>query len=277
MPPMLRALRHGDGGLAMFNGGYEEDRTLVDTVLADTGVRGKALSNALHSGFQRLVAGKTVIIVDTGKSPKAGGVNAHAGCLSFEMSVGKNRLIVNCGAPSSEGEQWFAAMQATAAHSTLCADDKDSARFRQDGLLGAGSMNVECSRREADGCIWLDTSHDGYSKNIGILHRRKFYLDSSGEDFRGEDLIEGSGGNSFAVRFHLHPGVHASQVQGRSTVLLKLADGLGWQFQASGGAIALEESIYLNGKDGLRRCEQIVVSGPLHGDGAQIKWRLHKI
>ncbi|MBT4934862.1 MAG: hypothetical protein HOL66_09770 [Rhodospirillaceae bacterium] len=275
--PMLRALRHGDGGLALFNGGFEEDRTLIDTVLAGTGVRGKALTSAPHSGFQRLASGRTVIIADTGKPQLSDARCAHAGTLSFEMSIGKNRLVVNCGAASTEGERWFAAMRTTAAHSTLSTDDMDSIQFKDDGSPMGGPNNVECTRREADGAVWLDTSHDGYIKNVGVLHRRKFYLDASGEDFRGEDLIEGSGGKSFCVRFHLHPGVHASQVQGRAAVLLKLGGGAGWQFQASGGNIALEESIYLSGHGEPRRCEQIVITGPLHGDGAQIKWRFHKI
>lgn len=276
MTPMLRALRHGDGGLALFNGGFEEDRTRVDTVLADTGVRGKALTSAPHSGFQRLAAGKAVIIADTGKPPRSN-ARAHAGLLSFEMSIGKDRLVVNCGSARSEGEKWLAAMRATAAHSTLSADERDSVDFDDDGYVAHGPSSVECTRREADGSVWLETSHDGYSKSVGILHRRKLFLDASGEDFRGEDLIEGSGGKSFIVRFHLHPGVHASQVQGRSAVLLKLGSGAGWQFQASGGNIRLEGSIYLSGHGEPRRCEQIVIAGPLHGDGAQIKWRFHKI
>jgi uncharacterized heparinase superfamily protein len=59
-------------------------------------------------------------------------------------------------------------------------------------------------------------------------------------------------------------------------VLLKLNNGAGWKFQASGGTITLQESVYLNGRREVRRCNQIVLSGLLHGDGAQIKWRFHK-
>lgn len=277
MTPMLRALRHGDGGLALFNGGFEEERGRIDRVLANTGVRGKSLTSAPHSGFQRLSAGRTVIIADTGKPAMSGARHAHAGTLSFEMSVGKDRLVVNCGTASSEGEKWDAALRATAAHSTLSVDDMDSSQFDRHGRLTQGPRSVECTRREADGAVWLDTSHDGFRKNVGILHRRKFFLDALGNDFRGEDRVVGSSGKNFTVRFHLHPGVHASQVQGRDAVLLKLAGGAGWQFQGSGGTITLQESIYLCGKGEPRRCEQIVISGPLHGDGAQIKWRFHSL
>jgi len=277
IPPMIRALRLGDGGLAQFNGGFAEERTLVDTVLADTGVRGKALSSAPHSGFQRLAAGRTLIVADTGIPAETGSPNNHAGTLSFEMSVGKHRLVVNCGTASSEGDHWIDAMQATAAHSTLSADGKNSSQFDNKGLFLSGPQNVQCKRREADGSVWLETSHDGFRASVGIIHRRNLYLDASGEDFRGEDMIEGSGGKDFTVRFHLHPGVHSSQAQGGTSVLLKTGKGAGWQFQASGGTVTLEESVYLNGHGEPRRCDQIVISGPLHGDGAQIKWRFHKV
>lgn len=275
--PMVRALRHGDGGLALFNGGYEEDRSLVDTVLADTGVRAKALNSAPHSGFQRMVAGRTVLIMDTGKPSKAGGAHTHAGTLSFEMSIGKDRLIVNCGTPSSEGDHWREPMRSTAAHSTLAVDERNSTEFKADGTFSRAPQNVECHRREGDGAIWLDTSHDGYRKSAGVLHRRKLYLSAAGEDFRGEDIVEGSGGSEFTLRFHLHPGVHTSLVPGRSAVLLKLPSGAGWQFQATGGTMQLEESVYLSGHGEARRCEQIILRGPLHGDGAQVKWRFHKL
>ncbi len=277
MPPMLRAMRHGDGGLALFNGGLEQERSLIDKALAETGVRGKALTSAPHSGFQRLALGRTVIIMDTGKPPGANCFNAHAGGLSFEMSVGKDRLITNCGASGIEGDQWARALRSTAAHSTLSVDDLDSVEFSADGSLARGPSNVECQRREAGGSIWLEASHDGFQANAGVRHRRNLYLDASGEDFRGEDRVEGSGGTQFCLRFHLHPGVHASQAEGGTTILLKPAHGGGWRFQASGGAISLTESIYLGRRGEPRRTDQIVVSGPLNGDGAQIKWRLHKV
>jgi len=275
IPPMVRALRLGDGGLAQFNGGYEEERNLIDTVLADTGARGKALASAPHSGFQRLAAGRTLIIVDTGKPALSGMRNSHAGTLSFEMSVGKDRLVVNCGTASSEDREWFSAMQATAAHSTLSVNSLNSSLLDKHGIV-LGPMIVECRRSEADGAVWLDTSHDGFLNRVGVIHRRKLYLDTSGEDFRGEDVIEGSSGKDYTIRFHLHPNVQASQSRGRRNVLLKLFRGAGWEFQASGGTICLQESVYLNGHDGPRRSNQIVVSGSLQSDGAKIKWRFHK-
>lgn len=275
MVPMLRALRLGDGGLAKFNGGGEGDRRIVDAVLAQAGVKGKALLSAPHTGFQRLAAGRTVVVVDTGAPPASGG-NAHAGTLSFEMSVGKERLIVNCGPAVAGDGEWRAAARSTAAHSTLCAGDTNSTEILADGCPGRRPIEVVSLRREADGAVWLETRHDGYRESLGLIHGRKLYLDASGQDFRGEDTLEGPSGSDFAVRFHLHPRLLASPVGGGAAVLLRLADGSGWRFRAEGGRVGLEESIHL-GEDGPKRSQQIVVSGRHRRDSSRLKWRLGRI
>ena len=275
IPPMLRALRLGDGCLTQFNGGYEAERNLIDTVLANSGVRGKPLTSAPHSGFQRLAAGKTLIVVDTGKPVASERLNSHAGTLSFEMSHGKDRFVVNCGTPNSEGQKWLSALRVTAAHSTLSVDDLSSSQFDKRGLV-LGPRTVECRRSEAEGAVWLETSHDGYLDRIGITHKRKLFLDASGEDFRGEDLVEGSKGNNYTIRFHLHPSVQVQQSHGLRTILLKLFRGIGWKFQASEGTICVKESVYLNGKNEPKRSNQIVISGRLVGGSTKINWRFYK-
>ena len=82
MAPLLRFFRHGDGGLALFNGAWEADRTLIDLVLARSGSSESAPTMALASGFQRLAAGTSLVITDAGSPPGRGmdGI-AHAGTL----------------------------------------------------------------------------------------------------------------------------------------------------------------------------------------------------
>ena len=272
MAPMLRSFRLGDGGLALFNGGNEEDARHIDAVLGRAGVKGKALLSAPHSGFQRLAAGRTVIIADTG-APPAASFLAHAGTLSFEMSVGKERLIVNCGALGDSDPAWRFATRATAAHSTLTVDGASSSEVRADAHIGRRPADVASNRKEADGNIWLEARHDGYP---GLVHHRRLYLDACGEDVRGEDILAGSGGREFTLRFHLHPLIGVSLTEGGSAVLLRLPSGVGWRFLADGGAIGLEESIYAGRPNTLRRCSQIVVSGPLDDSRTTVKWALHR-
>lgn len=275
MPPLLRALRHGDGGLALFNGGTEGDRERLDALFAQAKARGKPLSSAPHTGFHRLAAGRSVVIVDAGPPPPPGADRAaHAGTLSFEFSVGRERLVVNCGTHAEGEADWADALRATAAHSTLVVDDVNSADLLPGGGLGRRPADVSAGRREFDGSLLIEASHDGYRKPFGLIHRRAIFLAADGDDLRGEDELTGAGGRIFAVRFHLHPRLRASLLAEGAGVLLRTAAGSGWRFRAEGGAIALDDSVYL-GDGAPRRTRQIVVSGPL-GGGALVKWRLHR-
>ena len=275
MAPLLRGFRHGDGGLALFNDSIEGDPSAIDAMLAQAGVRGKPLSSAPHTGFHRLSAAGTLIIADLGRpAPPGADRHAHAGTLAFEMSVGRERLVVNCGARVDE--DWRTALRSTAAHSTLAVDDINSSDVIPGKGLGQRPDEVICSRRESDGSLFIEASHDGYRRSFGLVHRRSFYLAADGEDVRGEDALLGSGGRRFALRFHLHPRVQASMVRGETEVLLRLPSGSGWRFRAQGGAISLERSVYVGDGRNVNRSRQIVVSGDLDGQGAEVKWRLSR-
>lgn len=275
MAPILRFFRHADGGLALFNNSTQGDPERIDQVLARSEARGKPPLSAPHTGFHRLAIGKSLVIADAG-APAAIGGEAHAGTLSFELSVGKERLIVNCGAHRPATADWRRAERATAAHSTLTLADTNSSRLGPDGLVVVPPGNVTARREETDGNIWLDLSHDGYQSQFGAIHRRRLFLAASGDDLRGEDSIPGCApGTLFAVRFHLHPGVLASLAQGGGGVLLKLPGGGGWRLRAAGGDLALAESIYM-GRDGeMKRTQQIVVSGAATAD-TLVKWALQR-
>jgi len=285
MAAALRALRHGDGGLALFNGSKEDLPTLIDLVLSQAGRPARAsgpanrltplAANLTAAGLYRLAAGKSLLLVDAG-APAAPGLDrfSHAGTLAFEFSVGKERLIVNCGAAPSAGAEWRDALRATAAHSTLTIADVSSSELRETGL-GRRPLTVKAERHEANGAHWLEASHDGWEKIFGAIHHRQLYLSETGEDFRGEDLIEAAQPQPFVIRFHLHPSVTASLQQDNGAVLLRPPSGQGWRLRAEGAAISIEESVYF-GLPEPRRAEQIVLSG--HQDGPQqVKWAITKL
>ena len=275
MGPALRGLRHGDGGLALFNGTKEDNAALIELVLAQAMRGGRAHSSLPEGGFQRLQAGRSVLIVDCGvPAPARIDRYAHAGTLSFELSVGRDRMIVNCGAAPAAGPEWREATRATAAHSTLVIADTNSAELKPEGL-GRRPEHVEVQRQEAAGAHWLEASHDGYRKPFGAIHRRRLYVAESGEDIRGEDVVEAATPQPYVVRFHLHPTVDASLQQDGEAVLLRLPAGSGWRLRADGARLTLEESIYLGGPEP-RRSEQVVMTGAQ--DGPQtVKWAITKV
>jgi uncharacterized heparinase superfamily protein len=279
---MIRLFRHGDGNLANFNGGGAGGPVAIERVLEMANARGRAPRQPIQHGFERLSAGKFLVIADTG-IPAVPGFDrgAHAGTLSFEASLGKERLIVNCGAGLAAGPQWRAAARATAAHSTLALKDTNSSEIRDDGTLGHRPQNVDSTREESDGNIWLSLSHDGYAPAFGLIHRRRLYLCAKGDELRGEDSLHPhttSGpmqSHAFAIRFHIHPAVRVSMAQDGATVFLRQADGIGWRMRVSGARIDLAESVYFGGGEA-RRTQQIVLSGRTGQTATTVKWALRR-
>ena len=279
MMPMLRFFRLGDGNFGQFNGMGPTPVDLLATVLAYDDARGTPVANAPHSGYQRLEAGDTVILMDTGKPPPlAVSQDAHAGCLSFETSWKRHRLIVNCGLPAMNRENWRQVARTTAAHSTVTLNDTSSsqlgggATFRK--LLGGipivgGPHRIATERHETPDGIILSATHDGYAGEFGILHRRIVRLAADGRGLHGEDSFLPAHGDSFpnkgrdeyAIRFHLHPSVKANRLTDGQGVMLTLPDRDVWTFDSHGDPVEIEESVYLAGPDGPRRTVQIVMYG----------------
>lgn len=273
--PMIRMFRHGDGTLALFNGMGVTEPDVLATVLTYDDIRSRPLLNAPHTGYQRIEAEGTLVIGETGRAPPVPfGNHAHAGTLSFELSVGQHRVVVNCGRPTSRHQAAHQAARMTAAHSTLIIDDVSSSRFAPlrlrrwfgDGII-AGPRQVPVARTTEAGTQTVTASHDGYAAPFGLLHTRSLVLDQSGSVLRGDDSLSevtpGAAGTPrpFAIRFHLHPSVRAQSVQGGTAVLLTLPNDERWLFEAAGMAATLEESIMFAAAHGTRPTTQIVVEG----------------
>jgi uncharacterized heparinase superfamily protein len=230
--PMLRFFRHGDGRLAQFNGTSEEFGGIVDLVLARAEACGGMPEAVPASGFQRLQAGKTVVLIDAGAPPRPDfDARAHAGTLSFEMSHGTDRIVVNCGAAPDTGSKWQEAARSTAAHSTLVVADTNSSEILAKGGLGRRPRRVTCERAEEAGRQWVVASHDGYARKFGLTHTRQLFLSADGTDLRGEDSLSGRRCAVFVIRFHFHPAVEVSIADG-GTALLQVADRSSWRLLA---------------------------------------------
>ncbi|MDE2334842.1 MAG: heparinase II/III family protein [Rhodospirillales bacterium] len=271
----LRVLRHGDGGMAIFNATREDGPRPIELVLAQAGRAVRPASVLPDAGFYRLAAGRSLIVVDGGApAPPRLDRLAHAGTLSFEFSVGRERLIVNCGTALAATQEWRQGLRYTAAHSTLVIADTSSSEVREEGL-GRRPVNVEARHEESMGAHWLHLSHDGWKRVFGAVHVRRFYLAESGEDLRGEDTVEADTPQPFVIRFHLHPSVDASLQQDGEAVLLRLPSGSGWRLRADGARISLEPSVYLAAPEP-RRCEQVVLTGYVDGP-QQVRWAITKV
>jgi uncharacterized heparinase superfamily protein len=275
MMPMLRFFRHGDGNFALFNGMSGTPSDLLATLLAYDDTHGTPMVAMPHTGYQRLEAGAMTVIVDTGAPPPAAvSHDAHAGCLSFELSSGLNRIVTNCGMPATGRDNWRVFARGTAAHSTLVCHDTSSCQFvelsavkrlLQGSPIVSGPSNVESFREAVDNGTLLTASHDGYLAKSGVIHQRVLMIAADGARLDGEDNLSPPPGgrirgeSDYALRFHLHPSVKASRLSDARGVMLVLPNREVWTFEALDDRVELEDSVFLAGNDGPRRTAQIVI------------------
>ncbi len=189
MLPALRFFRHEDGALARFNGMGATIHDRIAAILRHDDTEGAPLLHAPHSGYERLSMGGTTVIADTGLPPPIDVSNAaHAGCLSFEMSSGRQHFIVNCGVDTYGAAEFRPLARATAAHSTATLNDTSSARFNHSirvndmdspPLIG-GPRHVPCRRTDQPGTQGFIASHDGYVARFSLYHERELSLSSGG-------------------------------------------------------------------------------------------------
>jgi uncharacterized heparinase superfamily protein len=247
-------------------------------VLAYDDTRSAPPAGAPHSGYQRVEAKDMLVLMDTGVPPPLGvSQEAHAGCLSFELSSGLQRIVVNCGLPGTSRETWRQVARATAAHSTVVFNDTSSCRFLETTsfkrLIGtpvvSGPQQVPVAREERPDAVLLRASHDGYAERYSVVHQRALRLAAGGNRLDGEDLfvpvesdlLPADVADEFAVRFHLHPAIKANKLTDGRGVMLMLPDREVWTFNAHEDRVELEESVYLSGPDGPRRTVQMVIYG----------------
>jgi uncharacterized heparinase superfamily protein len=292
MNSVLRFLRLGDGSLGRFNGMGPTLLDQVSTVLAYDDSCGM-LSGLIapQSRYARLAAGEVVVIADAGGPPPMHlSSRAHAGCGSFEMSVGHEPLITNCGAPTDVTGDWSVVARSTAAHSTLSVDDLSSARLikAQERIAGrelfwlAGPKSVHHDVANSDSAMSVRIAHDGYREKFGLLHRRRLTLRKSGLEFEGYDQLAAAGDNAvdpktrFTIRFHLHPRVAAQLSRNTNAVTLTTNGGQVWRFLAEGAELDVEESIFFADPICLRRSLQIVLKGPC-AKATSVQWKFEKM
>ncbi|RBO53725.1 heparinase [Rhodovulum sp. BSW8] len=298
--PVLRALRHADGGLARFHGGGRGPEGRLDQALAAAGVKPRAL-RALAMGYARLASGRTTVIVDAAPPPAGpASAEAHASTLAFELTSGRRPVIVNCGTGGAFGPGWRMAGRATRSHSTLAIEGFSSSRLaprrrRRPQLLTEIPGPVEWRAETGQAGQALTAWHDGYSTTHGLTHVRQLNLAYDGRALSGEDtlaaftpeeraaferaLARSDGeGIAFSIHFHLHPEIDAALDLGGSAVSLAPKSGEIWVFRHDGAAtLSLAPSVYLEtGRPAPRASQEIVLSARVTDAACVVGWTLAK-
>ncbi len=280
MMPMLRFFRHGDGNFALFNGMGPTPTDLLTTILAYDDARGTPVANAPHSGYQRLEAGGTLLLMDTGARAAARRQPGGACRLPVVRAVVAAEPHRGQLRPAGDQPRQLAAGRAR--------DRRPFDRHLQRHVVvplhrvrpGQAHAAGHADRRRAaatsrsrarssDGAIVLRASHDGYADELRrhpparadavgrrAAARRRGPVHAGARRDRSP-----AGRDQFAVRFHLHPAVKANRLTDGHGAMLLLPNKEVWTFNAYEDRVDIEESVYLAGTDGPRRTVQIVIYG----------------
>jgi uncharacterized heparinase superfamily protein len=283
----LHGVMMGDGALSSWQGCGPGEPARLTALIEGCGLRARPLRQPRGWGYHRMSALGTVLVIDAAPPPQQKiAEQGSASTLAFELSDGTQRLVVNCGGPgplpSELPDDLVHGLRTTAAHSTLVLADTNSTNIHPDGSLGRGVEDVEISRSEDNDSSRLEASHDGYVRSFGLVHKRSMMLGNDGKEIRGADHLIPKGRKkiresaSYAVRFHLAPGVEATITADGMGAILRSDAAPPWNFRCRGGNLGLEESLWIDGEGLPHGSTQLVIVGEVSALGGEIGWQLRR-
>jgi uncharacterized heparinase superfamily protein len=283
----LHGVTLGDGALSSWQGCGPGEVSRLTALIEGCGVRARPLRQARGWGYQRMSALGTIVVLDAAPPPAQKiAAQGSASTLAFEMSDGAQRLIVNCGGPgplpTDLSRELVNGLRTTAAHSTLVLADTNSTNILADGSLGKGVEDVTIDRSEDNDASRLEASHDGYVRAFGMVHKRSLMLGNDGKELRGADQLQPKGRKkirdsaSYAVRFHLAPGVEATTTADGMGAIHRSKGAPPWNFRCRGGSLTIEDSLWIDGRGRPQPTLQLAVTGDISALGGEIGWQFRR-
>jgi uncharacterized heparinase superfamily protein len=283
----LHGVTMGDGALSSWQGCNPGDAARLTALIEGSGLRARPLRQARGWGYQRMSALGTIVVIDAAPPPSQKMADqGSASTLAFELSDGGQRLVVNCGGPgplpTDLSDDLVNGLRTTAAHSTLVLADTNSTNILADGSLGKGVEDVTIDRTEDNDASRLEAGHDGYVRSFGMVHKRSLMLGNDGKELRGADQLIARGRKKiresapYAVRFHLAPGVEGTITADDMGAILRSKGAPAWNFRCRGGNLALEESLWIDGRGRINPTSQLVIVGEISALGGEIGWQFRR-
>jgi uncharacterized heparinase superfamily protein len=215
MLAFMESMTHLDGGVSFFNDsadGIAPTKAKIEIYAEQLGFgispldfsKPQIIDNANSGYICATAAGSKLIFDASAVGPDYIPGHAHADTLSFELSIGAQRVFVNSGTSEYGLSPKRLSQRKTAAHNTVEVDGKDSSQVWS-GFRVANRAEIISRYAELkhDHSIGLHAAHNGYKSLFGgSIHTRK--LTFSENSLVVSDSLQGTFKHAKS-RFYFHP------------------------------------------------------------------------
>jgi uncharacterized heparinase superfamily protein len=217
MAEWLRIMLHPDEGLPLFNdcvvAGEPTPRALLAYAARILGQEAEHTGPAValaSSGYYVLRSGRGRMVIDCGAvGPDELPAHAHADTLSYELTWGTERVIVDSGTAEYHLDELRRYVRSTAAHNTVMVDGAEQSEVWASHRVGRRAYPLGARIRSDREALVFTGAHDGY-RWLGVVHHR--HVVALGDAWVIVDELGGRGRHRFESFVHLHPTVSAERV-----------------------------------------------------------------
>ncbi|NGN98464.1 heparinase [Grimontia sp. S25] len=221
----LRDLIHPDGNVSFFNDSAIGIARTPDEIFSYADLLGIEYCRNIEAqalvkedtGFTRIKNGDFHLIFDHGNvGPDYLPGHSHADTLSFELSIGNERVFVNSGTSLYGNSEERLRQRKTPAHNTVTVLGQDSSEVWS-GFRVAKRARAKVVYRSVDNeAVNISAQHDGYTRlKKGLIHERQLKVENS--VLSVVDRI--SQPLSSVFNLHIHPDIQVSLTNDYEAVL----------------------------------------------------------
>ena len=214
MLTFMEAMAHPDGGVSFFNDsakGIAPTKAKIESYAETLGFvinpidvnKSQIIDNANSGYICATAAGNKLIFDAAAIGPDYIPGHAHADTLSFELSIGRQRVFVNSGTSEYGLSSKRLSQRQTAAHNTIEVDGKASTEVWSGFRVARRAKIVSRYTERKREAFVIQAAHDGYKSLFGgCIHTRK--LTFGANSLVVFDSLQGVFSHAKS-RFYFHP------------------------------------------------------------------------
>lgn len=217
MRTWLTAMLHPDGEIALFNDAAfgivgAPKLFLQGDERSDDGLQ--IFADSGYFTFRQAEKGNYLLLDCGPLGPEYQPGHGHCDALSYELSVGGQRVIVDSGVESYYGDlDWRLYYRSTRAHNTVVVDETEQSEIWSRFRVGQRAQPKDVVwGDEGEALAYVTAAHTGYERLPGTVEHRRWVCWVDRKFWLVCDRIAGGGTHQAESLIHLHPNAEVLSV-----------------------------------------------------------------